>query len=239
MSVIVEMKSSPRELARNVQTSAAGAYAHRVAKRLLDVVGAAIGLLLLAPVILAVAAMVKLHDPSGPVFYRQQRLGRGGKMIGVLKFRTMLWQLSTGPDRPYRTAQEAFRAMGREDLIAEFDAQQKVADDPRVSALGRFLRRTSLDELPQLVNALLGHLSLVGPRPIVADELVRYGRHQQAFLSAKPGITGLWQVSGRSDTTYEERVRLDLAYVRNQSILSDIAILFRTVGVVVAQRGAH
>lgn len=239
MSAIVEMKSSARELARDLHTSPAAGYAHRVAKRVLDVIGAAVGLVLLAPLILAVAAMVKLHDPSGPVFYRQQRLGRGGKVIGVLKFRTMLWQLSTGPDRPYRTAQEAFRAMGREDLIAEFDAQQKVADDPRVSALGRFLRRTSLDELPQLVNALLGHLSLVGPRPIVADELVRYGRYQQAFLSAKPGITGLWQVSGRSDTTYEERVRLDLAYVRNQSILSDIAILFRTVGVVVAQRGAH
>lgn len=239
MSAIVGMKSSSRELARDVRTSPGGAYTHRVAKRVLDVLGATVGLLLLAPVILAVAAMVKLHDPSGPVFYRQQRLGRGGKTIGVLKFRTMLWHLSTGPDRPYRTAQEAFRAMGREDLIAEFDAQQKVADDPRVSALGRFLRRTSLDELPQLVNALLGHLSLVGPRPIVADELVRYGRHQQAFLSAKPGITGLWQVSGRSDTTYDERVRLDLAYVRNPSILSDLAILFRTVVVVVAQRGAH
>ena len=239
MSAIVETKFSPWELAENTQEGLPSTYVRRAAKRLLHIVGAATGLLLLAPVILAVAAMVKLHDPSGPVFYRQQRLGRGGKTIGVLKFRTMLWHLSTGPNRPYQTAQEAFRAMGREDLVAEFDAQQKVADDPRVSALGRFLRRTSLDELPQLVNALLGHLSLVGPRPIVVDELVRYGEHAQAFLSAKPGITGLWQVSGRSDTTYDERVRLDLAYVRRPSILTDLAILFRTVIVVVAQRGAH
>lgn len=208
------------------------------AKRVLDVVGAATALLLLAPVFLVVAGLVKLHDPSGPVFYRQQRLGRGGRTIGVLKFRTMLWHLSTGPDRPYRTAQEAFRAMGREDLCAEFELQQKVADDPRVSPLGRFLRRTSLDELPQLVNALLGEISLVGPRPIVRDELVRYGEHRHSFLSVKPGITGLWQVSGRSDTSYAERVRLDLTYIRNWTILTDIAILARTVVVVAAQRGA-
>jgi hypothetical protein len=113
----------------------------------------------------------------------------------------MRWQYSTGPDRPYKTAQEAFVAMGRPDLCAEFEVAQKVADDPRVSPLGALLRRTSLDELPQLVNALLGDLSLVGPRPIVSQELDRYGEHGPTFLTAKPGITGLWQVSGRSDTT--------------------------------------
>lgn len=210
----------------------------RAGKRLIDVAGATTGLLLLAPVLLCLMVVVKLHDPAGPVFYRQSRLGQAGRMIKVLKFRTMRWQYSTGPDRPFKTAQEAFVAMGRADLLEEFEVAQKVADDPRVSPLGAFLRRTSLDELPQLLNALLGDLSLVGPRPIVQQELVRYGEHGATFLAAKPGITGLWQVSGRSETTYDERVRLDVSYVRNWNILLDLVILVRTVVVVAAKRGA-
>jgi exopolysaccharide production protein ExoY len=209
-----------------------------VAKRLIDVTGATAGLLLLAPILLVLMMVVKLHDPAGPVFYRQNRLGQGGKLIKVLKFRTMRWQYSTGPDRPYKTAQEAFVAMGRTDLLEEFEVAQKVAEDPRVSPLGAFLRRTSLDELPQLLNALFGDLSLVGPRPIVQQELVRYGHHRTTSLAAKPGITGLWQVSGRSETTYAERVRLDVSYVRNWNILLDLVILVRTVAVVAAKRGA-
>ncbi len=207
-------------------------------KRAIDVLGAAAGLLLLAPVLLVLMLVVKLHDPAGPVFYRQNRLGQGGKLIKVLKFRTMRWQYSTGPDRPYKTAQEAFVAMGRADLLEEFEVAQKVAEDPRVSPLGAFLRRTSLDELPQLLNALFGDLSLVGPRPIVEQELARYGEHGVTFLAAKPGITGLWQVSGRSETTYDERVQLDVSYVRNWNLLLDLAILVRTVVVVAAKRGA-
>ena len=207
-------------------------------KRFIDVLGAALGLLLLAPVLLVLALVVKLHDPAGPVLYRQSRLGQNGRMIKVLKFRTMRWQYSTGPDRPYKTAQEAFAAMGRTDLISEFEVAQKVAEDPRVSPLGAFLRKTSLDELPQLVNALVGDLSLVGPRPIVVPELARYGDHGATFLAAKPGITGLWQVSGRSDTSYDERVRLDVRYVANWNLMLDLSILARTVLVVVARRGA-
>jgi exopolysaccharide production protein ExoY len=208
-------------------------------KRVVDVVGALTGLILLAPLFAIVALLIKVSDPTGPVFYRQNRLGHLGRPIGVLKFRTMRWAYSTGPDRPFHTAQAAFVAMGREDLLAEFELTQKVADDPRVSALGALLRRTSLDELPQLVNVLLGHLSLVGPRPITAPELEKYGRHGDTFLTAKPGVTGLWQVSGRSETTYDERVRLDLTYIRTQSAVLDLMILFRTVAVVLAQRGAH
>ncbi len=210
-----------------------------VLKRVVDVVGAVTGLIILAPLFAIVALLVKVSDPTGPVFYRQNRLGHLGRQIGVLKFRTMRWAYSTGPDRPFRTAQEAFVAMGREDLLEEFELTQKVADDPRVSSLGALLRRTSLDELPQLVNVLLGHLSLVGPRPITAPELEKYGQHGDTFLTAKPGVTGLWQVSGRSGTTYDERVRLDLAYIRTQSAVLDLTILFRTVAVVLAQRGAH
>ncbi len=212
---------------------------HSVGKRLLDVVGAVTGLIVLAPLFAIVALLVKVSDPTGPVFYRQNRLGHLGRQIGVLKFRTMRWAYSTGPDRPYRTAQAAFVAMGREDLLEEFERTQKVADDPRVSPLGAFLRRTSLDELPQLVNVLLGHLSLVGPRPITVPELEKYGAHGDTFLTAKPGVTGLWQVSGRSDTTYDERVRLDLSYIATRTLWLDLIILVRTVGVVLIQRGAH
>ncbi len=208
-------------------------------KRSLDIAGAVAGLVLLAPLFVAVALLVKMTDPAGPVFYRQNRLGLGGRMIGVLKFRSMRWEFSTGPDRPYKTAEQAFEAMGRSDLVEEFRESQKVSDDPRVSRLGAFLRKTSLDELPQLVNALLGHLSLVGPRPIIPAELERYGTSRDAFLSVKPGITGLWQVSGRSDTGYDERVALDVRYVRSRSLWMDLAILLRTVRVVVAREGAR
>lgn len=207
-------------------------------KRTLDVVGALVGLLLLAPLFIAVAAMVKISDPTGPIFYKQSRVGLAKRSIGVLKFRSMKWEFSTGPHRPYKTATEAFDAMGRPDLSAEFELQQKVADDPRVSPLGRFLRRTSLDELPQLVNALMGDLSLVGPRPIINQELERYGSHGTTYLSVKPGITGLWQVSGRSETGYDERVRLDVLYVHNRSLMLDLSILAKTVITVLARKGA-
>jgi exopolysaccharide production protein ExoY len=216
----------------------AGAALARTGKRLLDLLGAAAGLILLAPLFVLLATIVKISDPAGPVFYRQNRLGLRGRAIGVLKFRTMKWEFSLGPTRPYKTAQEAFTAMGRSDLCAEFELNQKVAADPRVSRLGAFLRRTSLDELPQLVNALLGDLSLVGPRPIVSQELEHYGEHGSTFLAVKPGITGLWQVSGRSNTSYEDRVKLDLTYIRNWSTWLDLWILARTLVVVAAQRGA-
>lgn len=210
-----------------------------VGKRAIDIVGATTGLFLLAPLLLIVAATVKITDPSGPVLYRQERLGRGGRPIGLFKFRSMLWEYSTGPDRPYKTAEQAFTAMGRTDLVAEFAHEQKVADDPRVSRFGLFLRRTSLDELPQLINTLLGHISLVGPRPITRMELERYGQHRASFLALKPGITGLWQVSGRSDLGYDQRVKLDVHYVENWSAWLDISIFARTFAVVAARRGAY
>ena len=209
------------------------------AKRIIDVVGATIALLVFAPLILAIAAMIKITDPTGPVFYKQNRVGRSGRAIGVLKFRSMKWEYSTGPTRPFKTAVEAFTAMGRPDLCAEFELEQKVADDPRVSALGQFLRRTSLDELPQLINAFLGHLSLVGPRPIITPELERYGSQRARYLSVKPGITGLWQVSGRSETGYDERVRLDVQYITNWKLTLDLAIMLKTVRTVLAREGAY
>lgn len=210
-----------------------------IAKRSFDIIGSIALMIILSPVLLGLALMVKLTDPAGPALYSQDRIGRGGARLRVLKFRSMRWQYSTGPDRPYRHAPDAFAAMGREDLIDEFRAHHKVQNDPRITKVGRLLRRTSLDELPQLWNVLRGELSLIGPRPVTAEELVRYGAQRASFLALKPGITGLWQVSGRNDVSYDERVKLDVFYVENWSMKLDLTILAKTMTAVLAKKGAY
>jgi len=210
-----------------------------VYKRVFDV-GAVLFIALVAsPLILLTMLIIKLSEPSAPVFYRQMRLGRDGKLINVLKFRTMAWKYSTGPGRPYGCPADAFAAMGREDLCIEFLRDHKVRKDPRITRFGKLLRRTSFDELPQLFNVLSGELSLIGPRPITPEELDRYGPQRVSFLALKPGITGLWQVSGRNDVTYDERVKLDIYYIENWSVKLDLAILARTTAAVLARRGAY
>ncbi|HEY2003844.1 MAG TPA: sugar transferase [Candidatus Saccharimonadia bacterium] len=211
----------------------------RIAKRTFDVIGAVFGIVVLSPVLLAVALLVKLREPDGPVLFRHRRLSRNGQEVYVLKFRTMKWKYCDGPDRPFKNAIETFKAMGREDLIPEFKRSQKVEDDPRVSRLGRLLRKTSLDELPQLFNVLLGDMSMVGPRPIIPVELEHYGDSAASFLALKPGVTGLWQISGRSDVSYEERVKLDIFYVENWNLLLDLKILVKTVLTILNGRGAY
>jgi exopolysaccharide biosynthesis polyprenyl glycosylphosphotransferase len=211
----------------------------RVAKRSFDVIGSVIGLILLSPILLIVAILAKINDPAGPIFYGHRRLSRNGKEVFVLKFRTMLWKYCDGPHRPFKSAEETFRAMGRPDLIPEFRKAQKLDNDPRVSKFGQFLRKTSLDELPQLFNVLRGDMSLVGPRPIIPAELEHYGERSASFLALKPGITGLWQISGRSDISYEDRVKLDIYYVENWSLLLDTKILIKTVLTILSGRGAY
>jgi len=211
----------------------------RISKRIFDLVGSFLGVIVLSPVLLVVALMVKIRDPKGPLLFRHHRLSRNGHPVSVLKFRTMLWRYCDGPDRPFKSAEQTFKAMGRPDLIAEFKIAQKVEHDPRVSRLGRFLRRTSLDELPQLFNVLMGDMSLVGPRPIISEELEHYGDRGAIFLALKPGITGLWQISGRSDISYDDRVKLDIFYVENWSLLLDIKILLKTVLTIARGRGAY
>jgi exopolysaccharide biosynthesis polyprenyl glycosylphosphotransferase len=207
-------------------------------KRIFDVIGSLFFIAVFSPFMALIALTIKISEPKAPVFYAQKRIGLRGQQINVLKFRSMRYKYSTGPDKPFETAEDAFRAMGREDLIPEFQLTQKVDNDPRISPLGRILRKLSLDELPQFVNSLRGELSLVGPRPITQAELDRYGDQAVSFVALKPGITGLWQVYGRSSTTYEERVKLDIYYVENWSLAMDVSILARTLVSVASGRGA-
>jgi exopolysaccharide biosynthesis polyprenyl glycosylphosphotransferase len=210
----------------------------RIMKRAFDVIGATVGLILLSPVFLTLALVIKLKDP-GPVFYRHRRLSRAGEPVYVYKFRSMQWKYNNDPKYKGKTPEQIFELLGRPDLVEEFKRSQKVQEDPRVSSIGAWLRRTSLDELPQLINALKGDMSLVGPRPIVQAELERYGDQGASFLALKPGLTGLWQISGRSDITYEDRVKLDIYYVENWSLLLDTKILLKTVLVILRGRGAY
>ncbi len=211
----------------------------RILKRLTDVVLAAGGLLVLAPIFVVMAAIIKLTDP-GPAFYHHIRLSRQGKPIKIYKFRSMYLRYCTGKDYSGKTDAEVLtNELGQPELAAEFAREQKLQRDPRVTRVGEFMRRTSIDELPQLWNVLRGDLSLVGPRPIVASELERYGDEGTRFLALKPGVTGLWQTSGRSDLSYDERVKLDIYYVEHWSLWLDLRILLRTVQMLVSGKGAY
>jgi exopolysaccharide biosynthesis polyprenyl glycosylphosphotransferase len=208
----------------------------RIVKRIVDFITSLFGIIFLSPLFVVIAAAIKLTDP-GSVFYAHERLSKSGKKIRVLKFRSMKMEYSTGGKYASKTAEEALAKFGDPGLLEEFKKFQKVKNDPRISKVGAFLRKTSLDELPQLFNIFKGDLSLVGPRPIVESELERYGALGGKFLAIKPGLTGLWQVSGRNDIGYDERVELDIYYVENWSLWMDLTILLRTLGVVVRGRG--
>jgi UDP-galactose-lipid carrier transferase len=200
----------------------------RVLKLLFDQIAATILLLLMTPLLLTLIIIVRAD--GGPAFYRHRRIGAGGRVFDCIKFRSMVVDADRVLRRVLATDPEAAK---------EWAATQKLRDDPRVTPIGRFLRRSSLDELPQLLNVLRGEMSLVGPRPIVHAEVAKYGTDIEHYYAAKPGITGLWQVSGRSEMSYVRRVQLDAWYVRNWTLWHDIAILFKTIPAVFLQRGAH
>jgi len=209
------------------------------AKRLIDVIAASAGLILLAPMLGLIALLVKLNSP-GPAVYRAVRLGRGGQRFKQLKFRTMHARHCHGPGYGGDDAEKAFLELlaANEVLREQYERTHKLDPDPRVTRIGRVLRVTSLDELPQLWNVVRGDLSLVGPRPITAPELARYGEYAADLLSVRPGLTGYWQVSGRSALGYAERVRLDLAYVKSWSLKLDFLILLRTTNLLTGSAGA-
>jgi len=186
-------------------------------------------LVFFAPAMLIVALLVKLQD-GGPILFGHTRIGRDGESFKCLKFRSMLVD-----------AEARLQALLQSDPQAriEWERDHKLRDDPRITALGDFLRRSSLDELPQLFNVLRGEMSLVGPRPIVQGERHRYGHYFNLYCQVRPGITGLWQVSGRSDVSYRRRVALDVAYARTRSLGLYFRILAATGPAVLARRGAH
>ena len=202
---------------------------NRFIKRVFDLVLTTIGVVLLSPVFLFLAVLIKL-DSRGPVIFAHQRIGKDGKLFPCLKFRTMCVDADKKL-KEYLAANPEARK--------EWEAEFKLKDDPRVTRVGKVLRKTSLDELPQLFNVLIGQMSLVGPRPIVTAEIPKYGPYIKDFYMVHPGITGMWQVNGRSDTTYEERVQMDSWYVRNWDVWLDIMLLWRTFGVVLQHKGAY
>jgi len=198
-------------------------------KRVFDIVGALAAIILLLPLIGAIALAIKAWD-RGPVFYRHRRVGLNGKPFDCLKFRTMVVNSDEALRRHLATNSEAAR---------EWEETQKLKQDPRVTPLGRTMRKTSVDELPQLVNILKGEMSFVGPRPIVVAEVPKYGECIGHYLSARPGLTGPWQVSGRNDVDYSTRVTLDRHYVEQWSFARDLVIIASTVRVVVTARGSY
>jgi undecaprenyl-phosphate galactose phosphotransferase len=204
------------------------APADQLDKRLIDVVLATVLLIILAPVMAIIAIGVRLD--GGPVFYGHCRIGAGGRAFSCWKFRTMVVDADAVLHRILATDPRA-----RE----EWERDWKLKLDPRITPIGRLLRTASLDELPQLFNVLRGEMSLVGPRPIVADEIRRYGSAFHDYVRCRPGITGVWQVSGRTQLDYASRVRLDREYANTRSFVLDCAILARTVRVVIARRGAY
>lgn len=201
----------------------------QVLKRALDIVGAAALLVLLAPLFAWVAWRIK-RDDAGPVFFVQKRVGVDGQLFDFIKFRSMVMDADGALER-WKTENEK--------LYVQYLASNfKLAHDPRITKIGHLIRRTSIDELPQLFNVLRGDMSLVGPRPLLARELGEYGKSIAAYGKARPGITGLWQISGRSTSTFQHRINMDLWYVRNWSLWYDLVIMLRTVRVVLRQEGA-
>ena len=198
---------------------------YSITKKIMDLVLSFIGLILLIPVFLILAILVKL-DSKGPVFYAHTRKGKNRSDIKIYKFRTM-----------YSNSDEIFESFSDEQK-EEYYKNFKLDNDPRVTKIGDFLRRTSLDEIPQLANVLKGDLSLVGPRPIVEKEICKYGQYADKLFSVIPGVTRYWQAHGRSDTSYEERIEMDMYYIDNRSILLDIKIMFKTVISVIKKEGA-
>jgi len=202
-----------------------------IAKRIFDVIVSLLLIIPLAPVLLIIFILKKIFDP-GPAFYISKRLSRFSEPIELIKFRSMNAKYGS------RDAAVEFREMDREDLALEYEKNRKVDNDPRITRFGKFIRDTSLDELPQIFNVIKGDLSLVGPRPILPQE-IRMAKGRTALLhSVKSGVTGIWQVSGRSELSFDERIELELYYAQNWSFWLDIKILFKTVGVVLRRQGA-
>ncbi|MGG0729885.1 sugar transferase [Bacillus paramycoides] len=194
-------------------------------KRLMDIVGALCGLILLSPIFLIVALLIKLEDPKGPIFFKQNRVGKNEKEFGMYKFRSMVTD-----------AEEKLKELLQHNEVS--GAMFKMKDDPRVTKIGKFIRKTSIDELPQLLNVLKGEMSLVGPRPPLPREVKEYTSYDKQRLLVTPGCTGLWQVTERNSVGFKEMVELDLTYIQHRSLWFDIKLVFKTVVVLFGSKDA-
>lgn len=202
-------------------------FIYNCVKRMFDISMSLLSIILLAPIFLIISIMIKL-DSKGKVIYKHKRIGKNGKYIYLYKFRTM-----------YTNSKEILEELLKNpEIKKEWEENFKLENDPRITKVGKFLRRTSLDELPQLLNILTGDMSIVGPRPVVDGEISKYGIYKAKFLSVTPGLTGWWACNGRSCTSYDERIKLELYYVEHRSIALDIKTLFKTVKAVVKGHGA-
>ena len=197
-------------------------------KRCIDIILSLLGLIILSPVFLLIAILIKKED-HGNVFYKHKRIGHMNQDIYLYKFRSMTSK--------YKTFDEFYQTLSIEQK-EEWDENFKLENDPRITKIGNFLRKTSLDELPQIINILKGDMSVIGPRPVVNDEIEKYGNQKAKFLSVKPGLTGYWAANGRSATTYEDRIKLELYYIDHCSLLLDIKIFFKTILSVLKKEGA-
>ena len=203
----------------------------RLLYRIFDFLFSLVAILIFMPIMFIIAILIKVNSPKSTVFFKQKRLGLDGKLFDVYKFRTMVVD-----------AEKKLEEMLSKDtkMREEFEKDFKLKNDPRIIPnIGSFLRKSSLDELPQFFNVFLGNMSVVGPRPIISEEIFKYSEYANKLFSIKPGVTGLWQVSGRNDIDYDERVALDMQYIDNKSILFDIKIILKTVSVVFFKKGAY
>lgn len=203
-------------------------YFYFFIKRILDFILSLIAIIALSPVFFIIMIAIKV-DSSGPIFYQHMRVGKNGKPLGVYKFRSMTTK--------YKTFDEFYKTLSIKQK-KEWDENFKLENDPRVTKVGQFLRKASLDELPQILNILKGEMSIIGPRPIVSAELEKYGNEKAKLLSVLPGLTGYWAANGRSCTTYEDRVKMELYYVDHYSFVLDVKIFFKTIVKVVKKEGA-
>lgn len=202
-----------------------------VFKRIIDILGGFVGVILLIPITIGVYIARKiLKEDDGPLFYEQLRYGKDGKKFRIYKFRSMCVDADKKLKEYLANNDEARK---------EFEENQKLKNDPRITKIGDFLRKTSIDELPQLINVLKGEMSLIGPRPIVDGEIEKYGTNKDKFLSVKPGLTGYWAANGRNNITYSERIKMELYYVDNMSFGLDLNIFLKTIVSVIKKEGAN
>lgn len=216
-------------LSSNKKESLVTKYIREIVKRVIDVFAGITGLIILIPLTIIIYIANKVYKDEGPIFYTQERIGKNGKIVKIIKYRSMV----IGAEEKLKEYLE-----NNEEARKEYKIYKKLKNDPRITKIGKFLRKTSLDEMPQLLNLLTGEMSLIGPRPYLPSEREDMGEYYKIIIKNKPGITGLWQISGRSNTTFDERLDYDIKYYKEYSLKTDLKILYKTFENVIKKEGA-